>query len=185
MSDQFWLRADAAAGLSTDTIAELYFRSSRKVAAVEITGGKDGQVREKQKRDAVDNSLAFDQAFWPLLEAPSGGSDFHQSKVPAVRSRRGGRPRRGAKGPRQAADGKGQKYGLKKTRNIYTTEIRQDVKIQIVLIIIYFTLPSMAPLHLDEIPLTSGSQKGVPTSQCGEHRPTSKIRELEQGRKTV
>ena len=35
-----------------------------------------------------------------------------------------------------------QKYGLKKTRNIYPTEIRHDVKIQIALIIIYFTLPS-------------------------------------------
>lgn len=39
-----------------------------------------------------------------------------------------------------------QKYGLKKTRNIYPTEIRHDVKIQIALIIIYFTLQSDAPL---------------------------------------
>lgn len=57
-----------------------------------------------------------------------------------------------AKGERIEASGEGaweegeQKYGLKKTRNIYPTEIRHDVKIQIALIIIYFTLPSVAPL---------------------------------------
>lgn len=45
-----------------------------------------------------------------------------------------------------------QKYGLKKTRNIYPTEIRHDVKIQIVLIIIYFTLPSVAPLPSEKAP---------------------------------
>lgn len=45
-----------------------------------------------------------------------------------------------------------QKYGLKKTRNIYPTEIRHDVKIQIALIIIYFTLPSVAPLPSEKAP---------------------------------
>ncbi|TGZ56232.1 hypothetical protein DBV15_01657 [Temnothorax longispinosus] len=45
-----------------------------------------------------------------------------------------------------------QKYGLKKTRNIYPTEIRHDVKIQIALIIIYFTLQSVAPCRLKRFP---------------------------------
>lgn len=51
-------------------------------------------------------------------------------------------------------EGGGQKYRLKKTHNIYPTEIRHDVKIQIALIIIYFTLPSVAPLP---------SLKGLPS----------------------
>lgn len=49
----------------------------------------------------------------------------------------GGRTREGGIGSSKA-----EVEGLKKTRNIYPTEIRHDVKIQIALIIIYFTLPT-------------------------------------------
>lgn len=52
-----------------------------------------------------------------------------------------------------------QKYGLKKTRNIYPTEIRHDVKIQIALIIIYFTLQSVAPLPSEKVPLARTNGK--------------------------
>lgn len=65
----------------------------------------------------------------------------------------GGRTREGGIGSSKA-----EVEGLKKTRNIYPTEIRHDVKIQIALIIIYFALPTTP----NPIPsrLASPTQKG-------------------------
>lgn len=60
-------------------------------------------------------------------------SDLHEDG----KADEGGRRREGGIGWSKA-----EVEGLKKTRNIYPTEIRHDVKIQIALIIIYFTLPT-------------------------------------------
>jgi len=80
---------------------------------------------------------------------------------------------------RAKKDGKEQKYGLKKTHNIYPTEIRHDVKIQIALIIIYFTLQSVAPLPSGKLPLarTNGKELfGFDALQTSIRRKTDESR---------
>lgn len=73
-------------------------------------------------------------------------SDLHEDG----KADEGGRRREGGIGWSKA-----EVEGLKKTRNIYPTEIRHDIKIQIALIIIYFTLPTtQSDPRLDLLPPT-------------------------------